>query len=128
MTELAARPFEHFARIRRCPACRAVIAPETTTCEGCDRYLVAPHSDLWDPDVKRHQGPLLVARHTQQWLDEHGRLTHAGWCALLIGNYRGTFVGEGRSRRLIPFFGASVDDIYPFALPAAKRWAASLKR
>ena len=118
-----AEAMQRVARLRRCPACRQIIAPEDQLCPGCERLVVCPHADAWPRHVKRHQQVLLIARHTRGLRTDAGEISDAGWRSLLLSNYRGEWVGEGASRRLIPFFGADVNDVYLYALAAADRWA-----
>jgi hypothetical protein len=126
MSSAAIAPFERTARLRRCSACGGMLAPEDALCPVCQRVLLCPHSDLWPRSLKQHLQVLLVEQHTPRGLglrDEEGQITHRGWTHLLHATYRGRIIGEGARRRLIPFFGASVNDLYLPALHEAERWA-----
>lgn len=123
---------ERFASLRRCLGCgHPQPRSEGTShapCEACGRVPICPDPAEWPAEVWRHQQLLLVERFTRQHRGPDGKITADGKRAVLVANYRGTWVGTGADRFLIPFFGTTADDVYVLALQAARTWASAQRR
>jgi hypothetical protein len=109
------RDLARIARLRRCPACDAVLAPEDLACARCDAVPVCPPHADWPPRLKWLVAALLVHRALHP-----ARSEAEVWRVLLTDAVAPPQAHASRYARC-----RSADDAYPIALRLLAEWSAA---
>lgn len=97
---------------RPCPVCPSIIAdpPAAPVCLSCGYVAACPDPREWDKEFKA----FIWRRWMRNVLLAPGQSESDAWKKMLVGSYRGTWMGDGKDRRIIPW-ASNEHDIYTLA-------------